>query len=291
MKKLIAIIIAAVLCASLIASCSGSDDKGSSEASQNGSAEQAESFETVKQYVLVGEKGVQVTTKNIGRSMSEDVDADKALNIEVDNGSDKGIEVGIINSSINGYMIPCDVTVTVNSGEKKILAAAFDEIKLMNSDITTFANIELAVSVKDIETGDDIIEPKIKTIKTSAAEGFEYKYDESGTTAYDSGGIKIVVKDKYVDEFSGQCVKLYTANLGKESISISTVDTFINDKKTESILYADVLPNKSDVSAIAFELPDDVEEIKKIKTSFVIYNSDTGKVIVDKTKPVTVEFE
>ena len=122
--------------------------------------------------------------------------------MEVKNGYDNDIEVGIIKSSVNNYMIPSDSTVKVESGETKEFAASFDVTKLNNSEITTFAVMEFVVSVKDSETGDVIFDTDTVKIKTSAYDGFEYETDQTGTTAYNGDKIRVIIQEIYYDEFS-----------------------------------------------------------------------------------------
>ncbi|MCR5653598.1 MAG: hypothetical protein K6F88_07325 [Ruminococcus sp.] len=283
MKRIIALFTAVLICVFSLASCS---DKAKGSSSKNAAqVSSTEQIETIKQLVLVDEKDIKVVTKSITQTKKG-----KTLSMEVENSSDKAVEVGIINSSINGYMIPSDSTVNVDTGETAYLNAVFDEIKLMNSGITTFAEIELQVSVKDSETGDEIIVTKPYKLKTSAAEGFEYNYDTSGTVAYDNNNIRIIIKDIFVDEYAGQCVNVFVDNSGEKNISISLGDTYVNGKKADAMLVSDVLSRKCEVSQIVLENPDGFGEIKKLKTSFTINDSDTGDVIEAQTDAVTVKF-
>lgn len=290
MKKIIALVMAVILCASVFAAC-GEKPKTVPKGLPSDSVNNDDDTETIKQFVVCDRKDIKITTKSIGYSEAGGKLTHKALYLDVKNGYSKDIEVGIVKSSVNNYMIPSDNTVTVKSGKTKELAASFDVTKLNNSEITTFADIEFIVSVKDSETGDVIFETKPVKIKTSAAEGFEYKTDQTGTSAYNANRIRVIVQEIYYDEFSGQCINVLVMNYGRKNISLSLKDSKLNGKKVEPIYYSDVLAGKKDVSPIAFDEDIEGTKIEEFSTSFSIVDSDTGKTIVKKTKPVTVKFD
>ncbi|MBR2109164.1 MAG: hypothetical protein IJ932_04365 [Ruminococcus sp.] len=290
MKKLIALIMAVILCASVFAAC-GEKQKTVPKGLPSDSVNKDDDTETIKQFVVCDRMGIKITTKNIGYSEAGGKLTHKALYLEVKNGYSKDIEVGITKSSVNNYMIPSDSTVKVESGKTKEFAVSFDVTKLNNSEITTFAVLEFVVSVKDNETGDVIFETKPVKLRTSAADGFEYENDQTGTVAYNGNRIRIVVQEIYYDEFSGQCVNVLVMNYGRKNISLSLKDCKLNGKKVEPIYCSDVLAGKKDVSPIAFDEDVEGERIEEFSTSFSIVDSDTGKTIVKKTKPVTVKFD
>ncbi len=290
MKKLIALIMAVILCASVFAAC-GEKQKTVPKGLPSDSVNKDDDTETIKQFVVCDRMGIKITTKNIGYSEAGGKLTHKALYLEVKNGYSKDIEVGITKSSVNNYMIPSDSTVKVESGKTKEFAVSFDVTKLNNSEITTFAVLEFVVSVKDNETGDVIFETKPVKLRTSAADGFEYENDQTGTVAYNGNRIRIVVQEIYYDEFSGQCVNVLVMNYGRKNISLSLKDCKLNGKKVEPIYCSDVLAGKKDVSPIAFDEDFEGERIEEFSTSFSIVDSDTGKTIVKKTKPVTVKFD
>lgn len=290
MKKLIALIMAVILCASVFAAC-GEKQKTVPKGLPSDSVNKDDDTETIKQFVVCDRMGIKITTKNIGYSEAGGKLTHKALYLEVKNGYSKDIEVGITKSSVNNFMIPSDSTVKVESGKTKEFAVSFDVTKLNNSEITTFAVLEFVVSVKDNETGDVIFETKPVKLRTSAADGFEYENDQTGTVAYNGNRIRIVVQEIYYDEFSGQCVNVLVMNYGRKNISLSLKDCKLNGKKVEPIYCSDVLAGKKDVSPIAFDEDVEGERIEEFSTSFSIVDSDTGKTIVKKTKPVTVKFD
>lgn len=165
MKKLIALIMAVILCASVFAAC-GEKQKTVPKGLPSDLVNKDDDTETIKQFVVCDRMGIKITTKNIGYSEAGGKLTHKALYLEVKNGYSKDIEVGITKSSVNNYMIPSDSTVKVESGKTKEFAVSFDVTKLNNSEITTFAVLEFVVSVKDNETGDVIFETKPVKLRT-----------------------------------------------------------------------------------------------------------------------------
>lgn len=293
MKKLIALILSVIICAALFSSCGEEKkSKSSSKVSETQSDEvTVDSVEKVKQISLVSEKGITIATQNLGQTESDGKITYKALYLDVRNNSDKDIDIALTQSSVNDYMIPVDVVGSVGAGERKTIAASFDDTKLRNSGITTFAKMVFCVSVADSDSGDEIITTKPIEVKTSEFDSYEYNFDESGTSAYSGNDIEIIIKDVYTDDEAGQCVKVYVSNLSERNIAVSITGSTVNGKKVEALFCSDVLAGKHDVSTIVFEQSDGISIVHKLKTSFVINDYDSGKVIVKKTDPVTVDFD
>ena len=247
---------------------------------------------TIDETVLVDENGIKMTAKSLGEYKTEDYWAEYALNVEVQNTTDKTVMVGYNHSSVNSYMVQIDLSMEVAPGETKNVPAIFNEAEMENCGIETIADMEFDITVSDSATGEMLVETDPLTIRTSASETYVYSYDESGTVAYDKNGIKIVVQEPVVDDFFGPQVKIYVANTTDDEITVTTDSAEINGIKKDVFFAVDPFAGKRAVGLLGPYSDEQMSQpIKSFKGSFSIFNSQTGELIEEKTEPVEVKFE
>lgn len=153
--------------------------------------QQEETETVITETILVEEKGVKITAKSL------DVDGifGPELQLLIENNSGKDLTIQCRDSSINGYMTETMMSVNVTDGKK-----ANDTLTFLHSDlelckIQTIADMAFSFHIftsADWETYLDT--PQIQ-LKTSAAETYEYVYDDSGELAYEENGIRIIFKE------------------------------------------------------------------------------------------------
>lgn len=242
--------------------------------------EPAKTEVTVEEMVLLDEADIKVTAKGF--------DADGLLGPEIklliENNSQIGLTVQVRNVSVNGYMVETMLSSDVAAGKK-----ANDELTFMKSDleaagITTIADMEFYFHVFNTETWDTYLDSEPVVIKTSAAEGFVYEYDNSGDLVFNENGVEIVVKG-LSEEFLGPCVVVYVSNTSQKNICVQTRDVSINGFMVDAIFSSEVAVGKHAVDTITF-LSSELEEngitaIEDIELSFHIFDNDTWMTIRD----------
>jgi hypothetical protein len=284
MKKILALLTAAILCVSLLASC-GNSNGGSGAKPASGSV-------TVDETVLVDEKGVKAVLTGIGEFKNELLTLDDVLLIDVTNNTANTINFSLTECSVNGWMIDADYGYDIEAGKTMTFPGCFNETMRKTCGVTTFADFRFRVVIES-QNGEDtetLIETDPISIKTSAAADFQYEYDESGTPVYDKDGVKIIAREVFDDEYLGKCVRFYVSNQSDRMISVNAInEAKINGKDTDVSLGADVAPGMHALAALCGfdELKDDITELT---VSFEIYDFDTGDAIVEQTDPVTVTF-
>lgn len=284
MKKIFALLIALLLCVTAFAACSGS---GSTDSSQQSSAGEV----TIEETTILDEQGIVAVAKSFGKYEGEWLVSDHALVIDITNNTEKAISLGLRNLSVNGCMLYDGFSVNVEPGQTGTLPVDLEEATLENYGISTVADFEFNIAVEDGETYETLFESDPISIKTSAYEGFEYKYDESGTVMYDADGVKIIAKDGLVEhDFFGQYVNLYVINQSDKSIYVSVAEGSVNGKAANITLGSDTPAGKRSVNILSVEEEDRPENIESLTLSFSIIDNDTGDFIVEKTDPVTLTF-
>ena len=245
---------------------------------------------TAAESVLVDKKGVKITLKKL----EDEGFLGPRLKLLIENDSGKALTFSVKDVSVNGYMNDAMLYTDVADGKK-----ANDEVILSDSDleacgITTIADIELSFHVIKSDGWDEYLDTDPIVIKTSAYEGFEYTYDESGTVAFDKKGIKVVVKGLTDESILGPGIVFYINNTTGKSITVSTRDVSVNGFMVDDVFYCDVAPGKHAVDSSTFMSSsleeNDIEEIEEVELSFHITDADSWKTIAD-SDPVNIKFD
>lgn len=300
MKKRLSLLLALVLAFSLTACAEAPQDANlkepsnvtnESEPAKEPSTEQEPSGQaSIAETVLVDESDIKITATGL--------DADGFLGVEVklliENNSDQDLTFQARNVSVNGYMVEPIMSADVAAGKKANDSMTLDSSELEACGIKTIADIEFAFAVMTTEDYEAYLDTKQIQLKTSAAEGFKYSYDEAGTPVYEGNGIKIVARGLSEDDsIFGPGLILYIYNSGDKAVTIQTQDVSVNGFMLDPIFSQDVFPGKHSVSAVTF-MDTDLEEnnitnISEIELSFHIFDTDSWDSITDTDK-VTLSF-
>lgn len=284
MKKLTALLLALMLCVSALTACG---ENGAADVEKSAPGGEA----AIEETTVLDEQGFVAVAKSLGKFDSEWMICDYALAIDVTNNSDKTVSIGIRNFSVNGCMFDDSVGIRVEPGKTETLPADIDTTTLKNYGIGTIADLEFKVVVEDDDTYVTLLESEPVTIKTSAYEGFEYTYDESGTILYDADGVKIIAKDELIDDdFFGEYVNLYVINQTDKYIDVSVEEGSANGKAANIGVGSYTPAGKRSINILSIEEEDRPEKLESLTLSFSISDEDNGDVIVEKTDPVTLTF-
>ena len=245
---------------------------------------------TVKETTILDENGIKAVVKGYGSYKSDLLGLDRVLLIDVTNGSERSVSFGLGNASINGVMTDAQYYLGVMPGETVTFPAIFDEAPLEFFGITTIADYEFSVVLEDADTFETILETDPVQIKTSAYEGFDYSFDDSGTVLYDEGGVKIIAKGTDVSEHLGPVVNLCVINSSGRNLDFSVVEGSVNGQEAEMYGGSLVRAGKRLFNRLSIEEGSQPEKIETLTVSFAFYDWDTGEQIVEKTAPATVTF-
>lgn len=304
MKKFISFSIAVILATSLVACGGSSSDNIQSPASVNGSngtvstndssskeTQQPEKQEVViNETVLLDDSGVKITAK----SLDNDAFMGVAVKLLIENDSGKDLTFQCRNSSVNGYMVDTMMSVDVVNRKK-----ANDELTFMRSDlevcgIETIADMEFSFHIFTTEGWKTYLDTPQIQIKTSAADTYEYTFDDSGNLAYEGNGIRIIIKGLSKDEsIFGPGIIVYIENNSDKDITVQTRDVSVNGFMVDAVFSSDIVTGKHTVDDITFMSSDleknEISEIEDVELSFHIFEATGWDTIVD-TDLVTISF-
>lgn len=301
MKRILSLVIALLMLLSM-AACSGEADadlQKPADVSVNDPAD-TKPEETVRpveveagisEMVLVDEAGVKITAK----SFHADELFGPALKILIENNSDVDLTVQTRNASVNGYMVETMLSADVVSGKMSNEEIIFMASDLEACGIETVADMEFAFHIFTTADWEDYLNTAPIQLKTTAAENYEYTFDDSGEAAYEGNDVKIVVKGLAEnDPFFGPSIVVYIENNRDQAVTVQARDVSVNGFMVEPIFSSDVMAGKRTVDTITFmstELEEnEITAIEMVELSFTIFDYEGWDTIVD-TETVTISFE
>lgn len=245
---------------------------------------------SIDEIVLVDESGIRITAK----SLDNDALFGPELKLLIENDSGNDLTIQCRNASVNGYMADTMMSVDVANGKKANDSLTFMRSSLEACGIETIADMEFSFHCFLSDDWSTYLDTAPICLRTSAADTYEYSYDDSGSTAYEANGIKIVVKGLSEDSsFLGPGIVVYIENETDRNITVQTRNVSVNGFMIDAIFSADTAIGKHCIDTITFMSTDleenDITAIESVELSFHIYDSDSWNTIVD-SEQITISF-
>lgn len=300
MKKYLSILLVLVLGISL-AACGDAEEPvkepdavvAESKAEETAPPEEpekpAESAATIEETVLVDEAGVKITAK----SLELDEMFGPEIKLLIENNSGKDLTFQCRNASVNGYMTETMMSVDVVNGKKANSGLTFMEADLDACGIETIADMEFTFHIFDTAEWEDYLNTQPIRVETSAADTYEYLYDDSGDPVYEGNDVRIVVKGLVGDDIFGPGIQVYIENRGSRNLTVQVRDVSINGFMIDPIFSRDIAAGKCAVDSITFMEADlaenEITAIENVELSFHVLDCDSWNTIVD-TEIVAITF-
>lgn len=295
MKKIVALILCLILllvgCGSNNAQETGQEEESTFSVTESSKATESivATVETesrvpevasITETVLVDELGIKITAKSI----DYDDWYGPAIKLLIENNTDTGLTVQCRNASVNGYMVDTLISCDVASGKK-----ANDELTIYKSSleqcgIDTIADIEFTFHIFTTDGWDDFLDTDPITLKTTAADSYNYTFDDAGDLLYRENGITVVSKGVYED--SGEHgILVYICNESGFPITAQIRDLSVNGFMINSIFSPDIANGKHAIDKIKFSdsslEENEITEIEDVEFSFHIFNSNDWRQTFD----------
>lgn len=309
MKKILAIILTAILCASLVACGSQSTSNESKNTNSNTNTgnvveettpsqqeqvvsedkKQGDLPSSIEETVIYDKDGVKVTAKEIDHSgfMGPEI---KML---FENNSSKDVTIQTRNCVINGYMINTMMSVDVAAGKKANDGLTLMESDLQEAGIGKFIDISFDLAIIDTTSFTTIDETDLISLDTNYTGKYNQKHDDNGTVIYDANNIKVVSKGIEADDVFGQSLNLYIENNSDKAVVIQSDSASVNGFMISTMFSSTVLPSAKIVDDMTF-LGSSLEEnsitnIENIEVKIIVIDQETFSRI-DESEPITLEF-
>lgn len=294
-KHILALLLALVLV--LLCACSEGGDEIREPAGASGdpgtstpAETEADEAVTIAETVLYDADGVKVTATGL-----EEGWMGPEVKILVENSSEQNVLVTTDALSVNGYMAPfSSLYAEVAAGKKSNETLSLLSSELERSGISTIAELQFFIEVKDADTWDPIAASELITLSTSAA-GFEQPVDDSGELLYDDKGIRIICKGLKQDVIWDGTIVFFMENHSGQPITVSAENVSVNGFMEDAGLWSDLRDGTRIIDGMSLlDLSDleleSIDQVENIEFNLRIINSDNWDEIVT-TDTITLNFQ
>ena len=224
----------------------------------------------IEETLLIDESGIKITAKSLDFSNG----SGPALNVFIENNSGTDVTVQCREASVNGYMVDTLMSEKILNGKKSNTSIIFRKESLKDNNISTIADIEFSFIAFGSSITERYLENTKVNLKTSAADTYEYKFDDSGDLIYDENKIKIVAKG-IASKSHDTCAVVYIENNTDTDWTVQVRNTSVNGFMIDPIFSPVVTSGKHLIGFIKFsntELAEnDIDEIDEVEASFVFF--------------------
>lgn len=244
---------------------------------------------TVEEQVLVDEAGVRITAKGL----ETDGYMGPELKLLIENNSDTDLVVQTRDASVNDFMVETSISADVAAGKKSNDSIRFSLSELKASGIKTLADFEFSFHIFTAKGWKTYLDTEPITVKTSAADGFSYEYDDSGELLYEEEGVRILSRGISNDSsIFGPGLILYVENTGDEGIIVQARDVSVNGFMVDTVLSQEVAPGKRAVTHLTLmESSLKENEIKKIESMELSFHiSGSNFITMFNTDVISLQF-
>lgn len=186
------------------------------------------------------------------------------LTFLVENGTDKDITVSTDVVTVNGMVMTYASMYAQASGGKKVYDdMSFDEDELRKNDIKELGVVEFTLKIYDSDYNDIDETGRLKVVIN---ENVKSTLDTSGEVIYDDNNVKVYAYDPEVasDDYNTYIADLLVVNNSKYDISLSADDVSVNGFMIDPYFYCRVPAGCASYAEFEFS-NDDLEENKITK--------------------------
>lgn len=246
---------------------------------------------SIEEQIVYEQNGIKITATGI------DIDGSfmgPELKFLIENESDKNITVQARNVSVNGYMVDSSMSAEVAPQKKSNDTLTFLSSSFEACNIEQIAEVEFSFHIFDSDSWEDSTDSDMILIKSSCADSYVQKIDDSGDVLYEDTNIKIVSKGLSEDDsFMGPSLMLYIENNSDKGLTVQSRDVSVNGFMLDATLSPEIAAGKKVIASMTF-FDSDIEEngiesIENIETSFHIFYTDGWDTLID-TDAINVEL-
>ena len=237
--------------------------------------------------VLLDKRGLVITATGL----DETDEQGPTLNVSIRNRSESDVTIQTRDASINGYMMDTSFSVTVAAGQEARESILFLASRMERSGIETIADMEFSFHILD-QNRVTFLDSDAVTVRTSAADTYQYRFDDSGEELYNENGVRIISKGLSENEsVFGPGLVLFIENTTDRTVTIQAGDVSVNGSAVDAIFSEDVLAGKRSVAAVTLlstSLQDNgIGEIRNVKFYLHVVDRDQRTTLFD-TAPFTI---
>lgn len=245
---------------------------------------------TIEPRVLVEQDGIKITatgykedaidTSNVIWTSSNATLGGNALELLIENGSDKNVDVVCDSLIVNNYMVTAQYNSDVLAGNESTEPIYLFYSDLERAEIYEVQKVELYFTVYDKDTNKKLFSVDDATIETSKA-GNAFEESHIGEEVYNDKGVVISgVKEKEASTFGTDVLLLQISNESGKDLVVYCDSVSVNGKMVNPyILLQKVYNGKKVVCAITVQDSElernGVESVESVECSIEFESPDT----------------
>ena len=237
--------------------------------------------------VLLDKRGLVITATGLTENGAQGA----ALDLSIENRSESDVTVEARDVSVNGYMMDASFSAAVAAGQTEKGSILFLASRMERSGIETIADMEFSFHILD-QNRITFLDSDAVTVRTPAADTYQYRFDDSGEELYNENGVRIVSRGLAGERsVFGPELVLFIENTTGKTITVQARDVSVNGSAVDVISSEDVLPGKR--SAASLTLLDTslqasgIGEIRNLTFYLHVVDRD-GRAALFDTAPFTI---
>lgn len=265
MKKWLALILAMILCLSLL-SCSKDkqeDDDNEKQSTTDGKQEEADPV-TIKEQVIYDQNDVKVTVNSLEDSSL----LGTSLLLTVENNRSEDLKITVGSMTVNGLVIDAVFYHDVAAGEILQEKLYLLETLMKASNITVIQNIEFQLRFVEPESYDTLFESDLIRLSTTADPNYKQPINDLGIVAYSDSNIRFIIQDILENkDLKQQNVQVFIENNSQRDWTL-LLDSFkVNGVEIDPIFSCEIPVGKKAYDFISISTDDLTEQnITRIDT-------------------------
>lgn len=246
--------------------------------------------ESVAEQVLLDKRGIVIKATGLERDGTFGAE----LKVLIENSSSTDVTVQARSASVNGYMVGTTFSSKVVAGKQANDAITFLASDLEACGITTIADMEFFFHIFD-DSFITFLDSDTVKVRTSAADTYQYRYDDSGEELHSENGVRIVSKGfSENNSVFGPGLVLFLENTTDKAIIVQVRDVSVNGFMVDTVFSEELAPGKRAIGAVTVLSTalkeNNVEKIENMELGFHVFESDGWATIFD-TEQIRVGAE
>lgn len=237
--------------------------------------------------VLLDKRGLVITATGLDENGAQG----PVLSVSIDNRSETDVTIQARDASVNGWMMDTSFSSAVAAGQQTKESIVFLASRMQRSGIETIADLEFSFHILD-KNRVTFLDSDAVTIRTSAADTYQYRFDDSGEELYYENGVRIISKGFAEEESAfGPELILFIENTTDRAVTVQAKDVLVNGSEVDAISSEDVLPGKRSVSAITIISTsleyNRIQKIRNVSFYLHVFDREQRTTLFD-TEPFTI---
>ena len=228
--------------------------------------------------LLLNKRGLVITATGLVENGAQG----PSLNVTIENRSETDVTVEIRDACVNGWMMDVSFSADVAAGKKKAGSILFPASGMKRSGIDIIADLEFSFHILN-KNRITFLDSDMVTIRTPAADTYQYLFDDSGQELYNENGVRIISRGFDPDE-SG--LVLILENTTDRAITVQARSVSVNGSAV-NVVFTEEIPagRRSAASVTITDVP--FEEIRKVSFYLRVSDRDRRTTLFD-TDPFTI---